>query len=59
MSPDRQTRTGLQECDDRVQMIQSSPIALGDLRVIQHGAAVLSSETEVSGYGACGLRASG
>ena len=48
-------RTGLQECDGCIQLIPILPLALRDHRVVQHGAAVLSSATEVSGYGECGL----
>jgi hypothetical protein len=52
----RQARTGLQESDGFIVLgLKDLPILLADHRVVQHGAAVLSSETEVSGYGECWL----
>ena len=54
----RQARTGLQESDGFIVLgLKDLPILLADHRVVQHGATVLSSETEVSGHVECGLRA--
>ncbi len=44
----RQARTGLQECDGCVHFGPTSSLALCDHCVVQHSAAILPSETEVS-----------
>ncbi len=50
----RSARTGLQECDCVLVALVVRPVLQTDLCVVQHGAAVLSSETKVSGHGECG-----
>jgi hypothetical protein len=49
----RQARTDLQECNEFIVLAARwhPCLALTKLGVIQHGAAVLSSEAKVSGYG--------
>ncbi len=42
----RQARTGLQECDEFVPIAPITFFAHCDLRIVQHGAAVLSSATK-------------
>jgi hypothetical protein len=56
----RQALTGLQECDGFVVLAVLAHVLIlcAYHRVVQHGAAVLSSGTEARGHGECGLRAS-